>query len=83
MNAEPNDIDENAGVDVSTEVLVQPGTSAFFYQNSALKVQSMSNDGIVECEVMQSSNNALVLGTVVQFQDLDNVKSMIRNTLNL
>ena len=43
----------------------------------------MSNDGIVECEVTQSSNDALVLGTIVQFQDLDNVKSMIRNALNL
>ena len=38
MNAEPNDVDENAGADVSTQLLVQPGTSVFFYQNSALKV---------------------------------------------
>ena len=83
MNAEPNDVDENAGADVSTQLLVQPGTSVFFYQNSALKVQSMSNDGIVECEVTQSSNDALVLGTIVQFQDLDNVKSMTRNALSL
>ena len=65
MNAEPNDVDENAGADASTEVLVQPGTSMFFYQNSALKVQSMSNNGTVECEVTQSSNDALVLGTIV------------------
>ena len=31
MNAEPNDVDENAGADVSTEVLVQPGTSTFYF----------------------------------------------------
>ena len=43
----------------------------------------MSNDGTVECEVTQSSNDSLVLDTIVQFQDLDNVKSMIRNALNL
>ena len=46
-------------------------------------MQSISNDGIVECKVIQSFNNILALGTIIQFKDIANVKSMIRNTLNM
>ena len=52
-----------------TKSLFEPGISAFFYRNYALKAQSISPLGFVSCEIFQSLNDNLSVGTFIEFND--------------
>ena len=82
MNEQPNDKNENEGARNTTEALVEPGISRFFNQKCALKVQHVSLDGVALCEALQSSNSKLLAGTSVEFDDLENFRSMIIEILS-
>ena len=75
INDQANDKNEIEGARNTTEALVEPGIR-FFNQNCALKVQSVSLDCVVLSEVLQSSNAESLSGTIVEFDDLENDRSI-------
>ena len=65
-----------------TTSLVEPGISIFFYRNCALKSQSISQLGVVSCEVLQSSYDNLSVETFIAFNDLEDVRRIMSQSLN-
>ena len=63
-------------------VLVQLEISIFFYRNCTLKVQLISLLSLVSCKVLQSSNSNLLVGTFIEFNDLEDIRRMITQSLN-
>ena len=64
MNEKPNDNNENEGARNTTDALVDPYIIICLYQNCSFKVQCVSLDGVVLCEVLQSSNSESLAVTI-------------------
>ena len=67
--------------DSSSEVSIHP-RSVFCYENCAVRVQLAPDDDAIRTAVLQSSNVEHPIGKVIEFDDVDLVKTMILSTLN-
>ena len=62
--------------------MIEPGKTIFYYNNCALRVNTIS-DGIIQCIVLQSSNSDYATGSFICFENEDEVKAMVLSTLNM
>jgi len=81
MNRTPNNAEYESS-NTLNNVMIEPGKTIFYYNNCALRVNTIS-DGIIQCIVLQSSNSDYATGSFICFENEDEVKAMVLSTLNM